>query len=145
MKLTNSRTNHLLVRASSNSEWDTCRYAIIDVSDGYMEKLNAIAETVQETVGKIDGMLNTSILDGCVEFYTDIPFHLNLTGPQWYAFIEDLDLDDDEFILPESRLDCHQVRIGRMGGVYWLAYGKYTSGEEFFTEGVNIFDLITIK
>lgn len=145
MKLTNKRTDALIVRVSSNSEWDGCSYAIIDLSDGYLEKLNSIAETVKNTVGKIDGMLHTSILDIRVEFFLGVPESLELTEHQWWAFIEDFSTDDnDEFVYPESPLDCHQVKIGSNGGVYWLAYGKYTS-EEYYTESINIFDLIIIK
>jgi len=143
MKLVNHRTDTLIIRAGSNSEWDGCSYAIIDVSDGYLERLNAIADTVSTTVGKIDGLLNVSFLDSNVEFFVDIPEELQLTAEQVWAFIEDFDAED-AFTWPESPLECHQVRVGRIGGVYWLAYGKYTS-EEYFSESINIFDLITIK
>ena len=46
MNISKTPTTHLLVRAYTNSEWDNCDFALISLTEQWLEKVKKVAQQV---------------------------------------------------------------------------------------------------
>ena len=46
MNISKTPTTHLLVRAYTNSEWDSCYFALITLTEQWLEKVKKVAQQV---------------------------------------------------------------------------------------------------
>lgn len=135
MKLSDKPTNHLLVKAYTNSEWDCCDFALINLSGEWQERQAARLQAVKpyEEDYSFQAM---NYYDGSVDFYqsgADGEDIGALLTDKDQAFVE-LDKNETEKLVPpESCLDCYKIVIYRDGNARYEAYGKHTS-EEFWTD-----------
>lgn len=146
MKVSDKPTGHILVRAHSNSEWDSCEFAIVSISEKWKEeqlkRLEFIKPFVEDYVFQ-----SLSFYDYSVDFYQTGEDGLPdldelLAGKDW-TFIELNEEEPDNLTPPESSLDCYRLAIYRDGDAQYKAYGKYT-GEEFWTENLPLKQLTSI-
>jgi hypothetical protein len=146
MKVSDKPTGHILVRAHSNSEWDSCEFAIVSISEKWKEeqlkRLEFIKPFVEDYVFQ-----SLSFYDYSVDFYQTGEDGLPdldelLAGKDW-TFIELDEEEPDNLTPPESSLDCYRLAIYRDGDAQYKAYGKYT-GEEFWTENLPLKQLTSI-
>lgn len=146
MKVSDKPTGHILVRAHSNSEWDSCEFAIVSISEKWKEeqlkRLEFIKPFVEDYVFQ-----SLSFYDYSVDFYQTGEYGLPdldelLAGKDW-TFIELNEEEPDNLTPPESSLDCYRLAIYRDGDAQYKAYGKYT-GEEFWTENLPLKQLTSI-
>lgn len=142
MKTSDKPTAHLLVKAGTNSQWDTCEFAIVYLSQQWKKEQAQRLESIQP-------FKNDFNLLGVHYYDTDVNFHLtdaegqpdleHLLAGLDMAFVE-LD-DEDIFLNPENSLDCYRLIIHTDGTARYMAYGKHT-GEEFFTENFSLIQLL---
>lgn len=135
MKMSDKPTEHILIKASTNSEWDCCEFALIHLSEKWkqqqVKRLEAVKPFTDDFTFQSMRFYNTS-----VDFYQSgddgEPDIEELLIDKDWAFVE-IDEDElDELAPPESSLDCYVLEIHRDGNARCKAYGKYTN-EEFYT------------
>lgn len=135
MKLSDQPTEYILIKARTNSEWDCCEFALINLSEGWKRQQAKRLEAVKPF--KDDYSFQS------MRFYkTSVDFYQSgddgnpdieelLSGKDW-AFVEIDEDEQDKLTSPESSLDCYTLEIYREGNAKFKAYGKYTD-EEFWT------------
>lgn len=139
MKLSEKPTNHLLIKAYTNSEWDCCDFALINLSGEWKERQAARLQAVKPYEEDYS-FQSMNYYDGSADFYqcgADGEDMKALLGDKVWAFVE-LDKNETEKLVPpESRLDCYKIVIYRDGSARYEAYGKHTS-EEFWTDEFSL-------
>lgn len=144
MEISDKPTKYILIKASTDSEWDCCDFALIYLSEEW-KKLQA--ERLEAVKPFTDNYSFSSInfYDSSVNFFQtgdgEEPDIEELLGDKDWTFIE---LDDDEtdrLTSPENRLECYKLVIYRDGNARYEAYGKYTN-EEFWTNEFSLRQLI---
>lgn len=139
---------YIIVKAFTDSDWDTCDYALIRL-DGS----NTIGE-IKEQQKFISNLRNDSrrlMNNFCkMSFYTHIV--------DFYCFDEEviteeetnlekpyiIDLSEEQLqklLEPEARLELHKYELYSGNSLRFTAYGKY-SGDEFYTDDFDIVSLI---
>lgn len=145
MKISQQPTNHILVKATCQSEWDNCDFAVITCDNGWVEQMEKRLNTIALHSDDID-FASLHYYDGSVEFYVskedEVEKLLSETGTekQW-TFIELEENEEDEFDTPENSLDCRMQVLHKGGIVRYKAHGKHT-GEEFYTESFSVSEVI---
>lgn len=131
-----------MVKASSQSEWDNCDFAIIFAGEAWAEWLQQCLNAAQQ-VQDLNDFLALKFLDYSVEFYVSAEDEVEtiLTEGQKWAFVELEDGEEDGFTIPENHLDCHQLALFKNGLGRYAAYGKHT-GEEFYTERIPLSEIV---
>ena len=132
-------TREILVYASTESEWDCCNCAYIDLSsDKYREflvKNNIIATDMKRDIADFIGF---SVYDDSAQFSTcgmesGKDFEFVSTGTELGDF-----LDENK---PEQYLEGSNITFFGNGLVKWKAYGKHT-GETFYTAVLQIDEIL---
>jgi hypothetical protein len=145
MKLSKERTGHIVVRAYTNSEWDECRFAIIDVSEDNLEVFRQRCQAIK-ALEDLDCFNSASFFDWNIQWFSypeqegelsDCLSDINFTWS--YVDIEDTDLD--YMNRPEQKVDAVRFCVSKGGFIDYKGYGKYTS-EEFWTDDFKLEELI---
>jgi len=149
MKIVFQPTEHLLIKAKTTSQWDSCDFAIVEVSKVWQS-------LIRSRLKMLEGFTNDESFFSLV--YWDEPLGYFVHRPEeedelrtflnnddeldcvFVSFEED---DRDKFMIPQNRLDAHQLLITGKGQIVYRAYGKY-SGEEFFTQPIDAFKLLEV-
>ena len=132
MKRSKIPTDYALIKAETNSEWDCCDFAIIQLTDSWrsvmQNRLNRIAVFQDD-----DSFCHQAYWDAVVKFYQDgIEVEKLLSNDENWAFVKIKERELRRFSIVESKLDAYQLILTKYGGAYFTAYGKHT-GEEFRT------------
>ncbi len=143
MKLSDNATAHILVKATTNSEWDNCEFAIVHLSQEWKKEQAKRLEAVKPFAEDFN-FQSLNYYDTAVEFYRtgeeDQPnIETLLAGKEW-VFVELNEEEQETFTVPENRLDCYRLVVHRNGNATYKAYGKHTS-EEFWTEEFSLSQL----
>ncbi|MDX3913920.1 MAG: hypothetical protein QHC79_10325 [Pseudosphingobacterium sp.] len=144
MKATNKTTAHLLIKANTNSEWDSCEFAIVHISEEWkmeqakrLEYLEPLKDNYQ--------FQSMNFYDSAIDFFRvdedDRPNIENLLGDKEWTFVELEKSEQERLTPPESRLDCYRLVFRADGTAHYTAYGKHTS-EEFWTKEFSLPHLI---
>jgi hypothetical protein len=144
MKLSTQPTEYILLKARTNSEWDTCDFALIQTSEEWkkdlQKRLNSIEPLTEDPM-----FISMSYYDTGVEFYKDddtiMPHSAELLKDKEWAFITTNEEEIETLSPPENSLDCHELVVNSYGTAYYKAYGKHT-GEEFWTAHFSIQKII---
>lgn len=140
MKVSDKPTGHILVRAHSNSEWDSCEFAIVSISEKWKEEQLKRLEFIKPFAEDYD-FQSLNFYNCSVDFYqtgeNGLPDLDELLAGKDWTFIELSEEEPDNLTSPESSLDCYRLAIYRDGDAKYKAYGKYT-GEEFWTENLPL-------
>lgn len=142
MKLSKKPTNHILVKAETNSEWDNCDYAIINVSKSWIESLQSRLNALRKIQDEKD-FFTIKFFDRNVKFYSSNEelTILKEIKEKSFAFVQ-MD-NQEEFSEPENILDAYCISFYSNGVGKYTAYGKHT-GEEFFTENIPFADIVSL-
>lgn len=151
IQISQTPTEWVVVKASTNSEWDACEFIVVNFSSSYFQELHA-------RIASFNKIQNEPNLYSIA--YWDAPFdwfvsnHQNeseveefLSDPtiSW-AFLKILNENEIElFEKPEQQVDGEQMRIFENGNAQFKGYGKHTS-EEFWSKEfplIEILDLIS--
>lgn len=145
MKISQQPTNHILVKAYCQSEWDNCDFAIIACYGGWKERMQKRID-VARLFDNDDDLFSFRYSDYNAGFYVskdgqpeDLLSEIE-NGAGW-VFVELEQGEEDEFQTPESRLDCHMLNLYIDGTGAYTAYGKHT-GEEYYTESLPFAEII---
>lgn len=143
MRLSDKPTRHILIKAYTNSEWDSCDFALITLSEGWSAQQAARLQAIKPYANNYS-FQSMNYYDGSADFYqcgADGEDIGALLGDEEWAFIE-LDKDEEKKLTPpESTLDCYKLVVYRDGNARYEAYGKHTS-EEFWTDEFSLQQVI---
>ncbi|MDR2882909.1 MAG: hypothetical protein LBU98_03940 [Alistipes sp.] len=142
MKLSEQPANHILVKAYTNSEWDSCDFAIVSCDESWRERMTKRLDAVMSFRDATD-FLSLNYWDGSAEFYADNDDKIVKVlpdGREW-GFVELENGEEETFDTPENRLDCRKMVIYPGGCGRYQACGKH-SGEEFYTVEFPIGEII---
>lgn len=144
MKQSDKATGYILVKAGTNSEWDNCRFAIISLSEQWKKEQAQRLELLRPFADDYN-FRSLNYYDAAVEFYGSGGNNQQvidelLKGREW-VFVEFEGGEQEEFILPENRIDCYRLVLSANGTGYYSAYGKHT-GEEFWAEVFSIAEIV---
>lgn len=141
MKISEQPTNHILVRASTNSNWSDCDYAVVTCGEGWAEVIGKRLEAAQAHYDDKNFI--------CVSYYDDnASFHIAdermdnvLSDDKPWAFVELTEGEKNDFPVPASSLDCHALDILPNGAGRYIANGEET-GEEYYTEELPLPEIV---
>lgn len=143
MKISLNPTEYLLIKAMTNSEWDECGFAIIQITEDWKRTQKKRLETVKTVENDYD-LKGLNYADTNVEFFK-FSEELYPQVEEWLSersriFIE-LEKDDlKKMLQPENSLNCYQMQVYKNGYAIYKAFGKHT-GEEFWTEEFSLHQL----
>jgi len=137
MNISDKPTNRILARAHTDSEWDSCDFAIISISEAWrktqFERLEAITPFANDL-----SFFSLHFFDGAADFYQHgddgLPDIDELLGDNEWAFVELTQEEQDNLTPPESTLDCYEMVLYKDGDAKYTAYGKHTDKEFWTTE-----------
>lgn len=144
MKLSTKATGYILVKATTNSEWDYCEYAIVHLSKEWKTEQTKRLALVTPLKG-VYHFSSMNFYDTAVDFYrtgeNEQPDIESILGDKEWVFVELDEEEQETFTVPENSLDCHRLVLSANDTAYYSAYGKHTS-EEFWTERFLLTQLI---
>ena len=143
MKTSTIPTEYLLINAMTNSEWDDCSFAIINIKEEWKQCQKKRLEAVKTVENDYD-LKWLNYADTNVEFFKfseeKYPEVKEWLSERNQVFIELEKEDFKNFTLPENNLQCYQMQVYKNGNAIYNAFGKHTS-EEFWTEEFSLYQL----
>lgn len=144
MQLSDKPTNYILVKATTESEWDSCDFAILSLSDNWRKTQLERLEAIQPFANDLS-FLSMQFFDGTADFYrfgSDGFPDINelLKGKEW-AFVESTQEEQRALTPPKSYLTRYKMVLYSNGIAYYIAYDKYTD-EEFLTSELRIREIL---
>jgi hypothetical protein len=147
MKLSETPTEYLFLKAKTNSDWDSCDYAVLQINNEWTELLQQrLAEL--ETFKKYDNFSGISFSECTDGFFTypldeeyDSNFDVIRDNVDCWCFVT---LDNDELEnlpQPESTITAELLHMNLDGSIWFTATGKHT-GEEFWTSAFDLTELL---
>lgn len=144
MQISETPTDHILVRARTNSEWDSCDFAIVNLSEEWKQNQLKRLDTVKPFVDDFT-FKSLNFYDCAVDFFQgsddSLPDVNEFLADRSWAFVDVSEDELDTLTQPENVLDSHTVAIKNNGEAKYKAYGKHT-GEEFWTEDIPLQQLL---
>ncbi|MBB6271832.1 hypothetical protein HDF26_002289 [Pedobacter cryoconitis] len=142
MKVSKQPTGYLMLKAKSNSEWDSCDFVIVEASKSWQNLMSKRLVLLQDF--RNDAYFYSHAYWDAPSGYfihgfeqqDSISFFLADQQCDW-CFVELSGDELDALTAPENKLDAHQMCITGSGSMHYKAYGKYT-GESFWTESIDI-------
>lgn len=135
MKISNEPTSHLLLKAETDSPWDCCDFAIVDLSKEWKRTQTYRLEAVKPFKDDIY-FQSLNFYDMSVDFYQSdedgILSSENLPEDNNWCFVELTEMERKKLTPPENALDCHTLMIYPDGEARYKVYGKHTD-ERFWT------------
>lgn len=150
MKISETPTDKIIVKAYTNSEWDNCEFAVITLKESFFEWLQKSAQLANFVALEDRNFYEISFLENksITNFYIlneeekpDLSF-LEENDKGW-AFVELSEEEENSFSEPENRIICRKIIFDKCRCFYIKAFGKY-SEDEFFTEEIH-FDTLFPK
>lgn len=147
MKISETPTDKIIVKAYTNSEWDRCEFALITLKEGFFEWLQKSVKIAASIALEDRYFYEISFLEdkSITNFYIlneeekpDLSF-LEENDKDW-AFVELSAEEEISFFEPENRIICRKIIFDKYGYFYVKAFGKY-SEDEFYTEEI-LFDTL---
>lgn len=144
MKISQTPTEYLLIKAGTNSEWDNCNFAIVHITEEWKKEQVKRLEAVKPFTEDYN-FQSLNYYDTAVDFYTADEDH-NPDLYQWLenksmAYVEISKSELETLSVPENRLDCYRLVVYKTGTALYKACGKHTN-EEFWTEEFSLTSLI---
>jgi hypothetical protein len=138
-------SEYILIKAFTDSEWDSCDFAVIHATGEWKKIVKERIERVSLFKGD-DKFFYLSYWGGPKDFYKDGENKERragelLDGDDWcFIALEEGELEKQP--LPENSLGAYQMIVYKEGSIYYKAYGEH-SGEEFYTAEFKINDLLS--
>lgn len=127
---------YLLLDAGTNSEWDDCSFALVEMDDSYEQWLRSRIKLAKELKEKES--INEFVVYGeVVQFFSDkedLPEELRSQIFSGVGGNSTVKIEEDlvkKFSRPEQYIRCGEIKFSEYGFVF-RADGKHT-GEEFYT------------
>lgn len=144
MKQSDKPTSYLLIKSSTNSEWDSCDFAIINITKEWRQAQKKRLEVIK-VIENDEDIKSLNYFDTHVEFFRFSeeydPLIEECLSVRNRIFI-DLEKEDlKQLIQPENSLCHYQMQLSKDGNAIYKAYGKHTE-EEFRTVEFSLWELI---
>ncbi|WP_106916666.1 hypothetical protein [Chryseobacterium aurantiacum] len=144
MKRSDMPTEYLLVKAKTNSEWDACDFAIINITGEWKQTQKKRLEVIK-IIETDEDIKSLNYFDTHVEFFRFSKVYYPVVE-EWLSernrvFIELEKEDLKELKQPKNSLCHYQMQISKDGNAIYKAYGKPTE-EEFRTVEFSLWELI---
>lgn len=144
MKVAETSTEFILLKAYTNSDWDTCEFAIVKISETWKKEWQKRLKLV-EFIDDMPYFVSVLFQEYNVNFYAinedDTPYIDTLLGNKNWQFVALEENETYKFNTPTSTLNLYQMVVCKAGYAYFQAFGKHT-GEEFYTDDFNLNELI---
>lgn len=144
MKKSTIKTEYILVKAYTCSEWDTCDFAILKIDKNWEEQIQKRLK-LAHFIEDMNDFVSVVFQDNAVDFYCldkeDNPNFENILGEHLWQFVSLEDNQQYYFEVPQSTLNLRRMTLCKGGNAYFQAFGKHT-GEEFYTDDINLNQLI---
>jgi len=140
MKLTNEKTESILLKAVICSEWDYCNAALLEsVTEETIERWKKYDIIANDHSGDFHCL---TIWESCIflNLDEDRENQVELKEDFYWSYVTDVSEEEIEEQRPEQRIDALQLKFYGNGGMCFIGYGKHTS-EEFYTETINLNNL----
>ncbi|MDR2233870.1 MAG: hypothetical protein LBE56_12230 [Tannerella sp.] len=135
MKKSDKPTEWILIKAYTESEWDSCDFAIIHLTDKWLKLQGKRSDITRLT--KAEGFVKLVYRDTNVDFYRideDSDFDIDdFLGTEEWAYIEMENNEPESFTKPEQKLVLFEIYFYSDGFARYIAIGENTL-EEFYTE-----------
>lgn len=138
MILSDKPTEHILLRAGTNSEWDSCDFAIVSISRQWVKTQLSRLDKIKDFADD-PSFHSLSFYDNTIDFYQmdDTGYDIeSLLAGDW-AFVELHEEETATWSIPENTLDACRLMIFDNGDARYRACGKHT-GETFFSERFSL-------
>jgi hypothetical protein len=121
-----------LVRANTQSEWDSCDFALISCDDYWTKGMKKMLEAM-ESFNAPDNFLYFKFNENSIEFYQskDDDEEILPKENEW-SFVTLEEGEEESLERPESRLDQGSLILYKEGTGFYQTFGKHTN-EEFYT------------
>lgn len=143
MRISERPTDHILVKAHTESEWDCCNFALVTLSDTWKHRQATRYKAIETYKGDYS-FCSLNFYDGAADFYQSGVENEDVTvwlGNRGWAFME-IEASEEERLIPsESILDGYRIVIYHNGNIRYEAYGKHTN-EMFWTDELPLEELI---
>ena len=150
MKISETPTNWVLIKAQVCSEWDSCNCALVEIDKGTLGRWKMWNNMANKTKELSDNYFSYIAMGEIAEF-------LNLfdVGSEWeqieniaesipvdkyWMYVEPEEEDEENIGKPEQDVRYHMTKFYGEGDVCFTGLGKHTS-EEFYTVTINIDEL----
>jgi hypothetical protein len=147
MKRAAHPTDYIFIRASTASEWDSCDFAIIRLTDDWRKVMRKRFDLIQPFIDD-DTFYSHHYWDYPQGFYVhdyedeeETTLHLLNEDEDWAYIITD-EKELASLRCPESRLDTYQLTVTKNGSANFSAMGKH-SGEEYWTNHFGVDELVS--
>ena len=142
MKKANQPTETILVKAYTDSEWDSCNFALIHCKESWLERMRERLGMVQPFAENMD-FCSVAFYDAGVDFYhTEDEDIINLLEKESPTYVELEEDEEKRLVKPENRLNLYRLHVYPRGDFMYSAYGKHTN-EEFWAESFTLENIIT--
>ena len=126
MKRAEHRTDYILIKAHTNSEWDNCEYAVIKIEEEWLSQLWQ-REKITQAFKEDFNFLTLTYCDSPEGYYnstqTCYPTGLLMEGES-YCFVVPEYEELENLPVPENQLDAHELVLDRYGNAQFRAYGN---------------------
>jgi hypothetical protein len=144
MEQSDKPTSYLLIKSSTNSEWDACDFAIINTTEQWQQAQKKRLEVIK-IIENDEDIKSLNYFDTHVEFFRFSKVYYPVVE-EWLSernrvFIELEKEDLKELKQPKNSLCHYQIQISKDGNAIYKAYGKHTE-EEFRTVEFSLWELI---
>ena len=149
MKRTDKPTDYILVRAYTDSKWDSCDFAIINISEEW-KRQQAKSLSALEHIKNDENFLSISFRDTSINFYKERQLKLNeepipnlkeLLGDTDWTFVELEKDESNQFSMPESDFNVYKLNIDKCSDFRYIVNAKNTD-DIYWTAEIKLTDII---
>lgn len=144
MKLSDTPTDFLIFRARTDSEWDYCDFAIVQIDEFWMNEQRKRLAFIK-VLDKDCSFHSMHYYEGCCQFYQDVNNlmidSMEVLKEKHWSYLETNEAEIETLSLPDNTLDCHLVVLKSGGYGMFTCYGKHTD-DQFWTDDFPIHALL---
>lgn len=144
MKLSDTPTGYLILNARTDSEWDFCDFAIVQIDKIWMDEQRKRLELIKrlDEDYTFDSMY---YYETSCQFYQDdcniMTDSMEFLKEKQWSYLEATEAEIETLTLPENALDCYRIVLKRGGYGMYKCYGKHTS-EQFWTADIPVHEIV---
>jgi hypothetical protein len=137
MKQSEKPTQWLIIEATTNSEWDTCSFVLMNLDNANIRTLKERSQLAKAHKDNFD-FYNLSFWGNPYGWYQyqeacdDMMEKLSNAEITWAFVTFDNESEIETFTKPEQRIDGGLIQFFKDGNARFVGWGKHT-GEEFWT------------
>lgn len=140
MRLVQHKTDYIVIKAETNSVWDSCDFALVEITPEFiemLEKARELSEPLKKELGY--NFYNIALWVNPDGWYVDGNGLLPLD--YWWSFVELEEGEPESFEEPEQAIDAVCMKVVNAAYFYFTGRGKHTS-EYFSTFHIEIKELL---